>query len=145
MVIFLLRISWPQWPYRHVWVTNGCQIRNQRTKLPLEAQPPPKKKMTYDIDLWWPRLTSERSQCQCKPWMSPPNTYPCPHHQQKYRSSQVSGVETVRNANFAWHDLGNQVKGHSRYGLKIFREGVKLFKGYYERARSAKRVSTDIH
>ena len=68
------------------------------------------RKMTYDvIKGHWPLMTSERSQCQCKPWMWPPNTYPCPYHQHKYRSSQVSGVETIRN--FAWHDLGYQVTG----------------------------------
>ena len=26
-------------------------------------------------------------------------------------------------------EVRSQVKGHNRYGLKIFREGVKLFKG----------------
>ena len=26
-------------------------------------------------------------------------------------------------------EIRSQVKGHSRYGLKIFRDGVKLFKG----------------
>ena len=59
-------------------------------------------------DLWWPQLTSERLRCKCKPCVSHCNTYPChcPYHQQKYRSSLVSGVETVRKANFAWHDLG---------------------------------------
>ena len=95
--------------FRHIWMTNGCQIQNQRTKLPLWTQKSEKWLMTSSkgIDLWWPRLTSEWSQCQCKPWVSPRNTYPCPYHQQKYRSSQVSGVETVRNVNFAWHDLGD--------------------------------------
>ena len=112
IVIFLFGILWLQWPYifRHIWMVNGCQIQYQRT---LGAQKPEKWHMTTSkvIDLWWSRLTSGRSQCQCKPWMSPPNTYPCPYHQQTYRSSQVSGVQTVRNANFAWHDLGNQVTG----------------------------------
>ena len=89
----------PMTLFRHIWMTNGCQIQNQRTKLPLGTQKSEKWLMTSSkvIDLWWPRLTSEWSQCQCKPWVSPRNTYPCPYHQQKYRSSQVSGVETVRN------------------------------------------------
>ena len=83
--------------FRHIWMVNGCQIQNQRTKLLLVAQKPEKWHMSSSkvIDFWWPRLTSERSQCQCKLWMSPLNTYPCPYHQQKYRSSQVSGVGTV--------------------------------------------------
>ena len=62
----------------------------------------------------WPRMTSAdlwRSQCWWKKWMSPRNTYACSYRQYKYRSSQVSGVETVRNADFGWHDLGNQVTG----------------------------------
>ena len=111
IVIFLLGIFAPMILFRHTWMANGCQIQNQRTKLPLGAQIPEKWHITSSkvIDLWWPRLTLERSKCQCKPWMPPPNTYSCPYYQQTYRSSQVSGVETVRNANFAWHDPGNQV------------------------------------
>ena len=103
----------PMTLFRHIWMANGYQIKNQRTKLPPGAHKPGKWHMMSSkvFDLWWPRLTSERSQCQCKPWMSPPNTYTCPYQQQTYRSSQVSGFETVRNANFAWHDLGNQVTG----------------------------------
>ena len=89
-------------------MANGCQIQTQRTKLPLEAQKAEKWHMTSSkvIDLWWPRLTSERSQCQCKPWMSPPNTYPCPCHQQTYRSSQVSrrwnGTERKFRLTWLW-------------------------------------------
>ena len=98
-------------PFRHICMANGCQIQNQRTMLPWKHKNPKKWHMTSSkvIDLWWPRLTSERSRCQCKPWMSPPYTHSCPHHQHKCRSSQVSGVETVRNAKFAWHDFGNQL------------------------------------
>ena len=51
------------------------------------------------IDLWWPRLTSERSQCQCKPWMSPPNTYPCPYHQLKCRMPKFA---SFRRLNGTW-------------------------------------------
>ena len=87
----------PMTLFRHIWRTNGCQIQNQRTKLPPGAQKPENWHMTSSkvVGLWWPRLTSERSKCQCIPWMSPPNTYPCPYHQQTYQCSQVSGVETV--------------------------------------------------
>ena len=106
--------------FRNIWMTNGCQIQNQRTKLPLGTQKSEKWLMTSSkvIDLWWPRLTSEWSQCQCKPWVSPRNTYPCPYHQQKYRSSQVSGVETVRNVHFAWHDLGDKVTGQKSWQVR---------------------------
>ena len=119
-VIFLWgRYFMTRWPYFDtcLWMTNGCQIQNQRTKLPLGTQKSEKWLMTSSkvIDLWWPRLTSEWSQCQCKPWVSPRNTYPCSYHQQKYWSSQVSGVETVRNANFAGHDLGDQVTGQKSW------------------------------
>ena len=61
---------------------------------------PEKWHMTWSkvSDLGLPRLTSGRSQYQCKPWMSSRNTYPCPSHQQKYRSLQVkpfTGQATV--------------------------------------------------
>ena len=41
--------------------------------------------------------------------MSSPNTYPCPYHQYKCRSSQVSSVETVRNAHFAFFGGGTKL------------------------------------
>ena len=37
----------PMTLFRHMWMTNGFQIRNQRTKLPLETQK--SEKMTYDV------------------------------------------------------------------------------------------------
>ena len=83
---FLWGILWPRWPYfdTYEWQMD-TKIQNQRTKLPLGTQKSEKWLMTSwkVIDLWWPRLTSEWSQCQCKPWVSPRNTYPCPYHQQK--------------------------------------------------------------
>ena len=124
----------PMTLFRHIWMANGCQIQNQRTKLPLGAQKPEKWHMTSSkvIDLGWPRLTSERSQCKCKPWMSPRGTYPCLFHQQKYRRSQVPGVETygTQISLGMIMDIRLQVKGLSRYGHEIFREDLgKLFKG----------------
>ena len=127
----------PMTPFRHIRMANGCQIQNQRTKLPLGAQKSETWHMTSSkvIDLWWPRLTSERSQCQCQPWMI--FTYPIPlnlstpiHvHQHKCRSSQVfrrwNGTERKFRLTWPWK-LGYK-SGHIRYGLKIFREGVKLF------------------
>ena len=60
---------------------NGCFIQNQRIKLLLGGGGTKKRKMTSDVSKGHLLLvTSERSQCQCKPWMSPRNTYPCPGH-----------------------------------------------------------------
>ena len=44
--------------FRHIfiWMTNGCRIQNQRTKLPVGTQ---KSEMTYDvIKGHWPLMTS---------------------------------------------------------------------------------------
>ena len=63
---FLTFPYWPIFPYfmttmiqfRHIWMTNGCQIQNQHTKLPLGAQKPVNDMTSSKvIDLWWPRLT----------------------------------------------------------------------------------------
>ena len=46
----------PMTLFRHLLMTNGSQIQNQRTKLPMEAQ---KLKMAYDvIKGHWPLMTS---------------------------------------------------------------------------------------
>ena len=52
--------------------------------------------------------------------MSPPHTYPCPYHQHKCRSSQVSGVERygTQSSLDMTLEIRSQVKGHNRYGLK---------------------------
>ena len=130
---YLAYFMTPMTIFRHIWITNGCQIQNQRTKLPLWS-PNPNNDMTSSkvTDLWWPRLTSERSQCQYKPWISPP---PTPIHVhisskntevRKFQALKLCGTQSSLDMTL---EIRSQVKGHSRYGLQIFREGVKLFKG----------------
>ena len=119
----------PMTLFRHIWMTNGCQIQNQRTKLPLGTQQSEKWLMTSSkvIDLWWPRLTSEWSQCQCKPWVSPRNTYPCPYHQQNIEVRKFQALK--RYGTYISLDMPleirSQVKSQGRYGLDIFRKVIK--------------------
>ena len=44
--------------FRHIWMTNGRQMHNQRTKLPLGAQKT--RKMAYEVTKGhWPLMTSD--------------------------------------------------------------------------------------
>ena len=99
------------------------------------------RKMTYDViegHLRW--MTSVYlgkvtiSLYQCKRWISSTCTsmmtcttsYRCAYHQQ---SSQVTGVETLWNTNFADMTLkaGHRSnKGHGRYNIEIFREDANF-------------------
>ena len=65
----------------------------------------------------------------CTSTMTCTTSYRCAYHQQKTPSSQVTGVETLRNTNFADMTLkaGHRTnKGHGRYNLEIFREDANF-------------------
>ena len=105
------------------------------------------RKMAYDIiEGHWRCMTSVYlgkvtiSLYQCNGWISLRDVHIhddmhnilsmcCAYNQQKPPSSQVTGVETQRNANFADMTLkaGHRSnKGHGRYNLEIFREEVNF-------------------
>ena len=104
------------------------------------------KKMAYNvIEGHWRWMASVYlgkvtiSLYQCKRWISLAATYTstmtcttsyrCAYHQQKPPSLQVTGAETLRNANFAGMTLkaGHRSnKGHGRYNLEIFREDANF-------------------
>ena len=65
----------------------------------------------------------------CTSMMICTTSYRCAYNQQKPPSSEVTGVETLRNANFADMTLkaGHRSnKGHGRYNLEIFREDANF-------------------
>ena len=68
-------------------------------------------------DLWWPRLTSERSQYQCKPWMPPPNTYPCPYHQRYIFSSSRQQANPLKDG-VSIHHIPN-THNHTSHSIHI--------------------------
>ena len=112
----------PMTLFRLIWMKNWCWIQNQRTKLPLGAQTPEKWHITSwkVIDLWWSRLTSERSQCvyhgchlatPIDVHITSKNTEVRKFQALKRYGTQVSLGMTL--------EIRSQVKGHSRYGLKF--------------------------
>ena len=72
---------------------------------------------------------SQYHSATCASTMTCTTSYRCAYNQQKPPSSQVTGVETLRNANFADMTLkaGHRSnKCHGRYNLEIFREDANF-------------------
>ena len=93
------------------------------------------------IDVGLSQCISERSRyhyisandgyhsASCTSTMTCTTSYRCAYNQQKPPSSQVTGVETLRNANFVDMTLkaGHRSnKGHGRYNHEIFREDANF-------------------
>ena len=114
-------------------MTNGCINQNQRIKLLMGAQTPEKCHMPSSkvISLGWPQLTSEMSQFsvdhECH------LTIPIHAHIiskntkiRKFQALKRYGKQIPLDMTL---DIRPKAKGHSRYGLEIFREAIKLVNG----------------
>ena len=123
----------PMTLYRHIWMANVCQIQNQRTKLPLGAQNPEndtwrhQRSLTSD-DLGWPRKCHKVSVNHGCHLPTPIHVHITSKHTdvRKFQTLKRYGTQISLDMT---PEIRSQVKGHSRYGLGIFREGVKLFNG----------------
>ena len=76
-------------------------------------------------------MASETSQFQCKQCMSPRNTF---HVHITSKNNEVRKFQALERYGTRISiditlEIRSQVKGHSRYGLEIFRGGVKEFNG----------------
>ena len=139
MVISLCVILWLQRPYFDTceWQT-GAKFKSIAPKYPW-GHKNPENDMTSSkvIVLWWHWLTSKTSHCQYE-------FYGCHFPSSKHLSMPIWTAKAPKFASFRRSNgtygtrisldmtLENrsQVKSHSRYRLKIFREDVKLFKGW---------------
>ena len=132
-MFFLVKIVMFLWGYiivpmtlfRHIWMTNRCQIQNQRTKLPLGHKNPKndiwrQQRSLISADLGWPRKGHNVSVNHG--WnlgtlsmsISPSKNVEVRMFQAlKWYGTQISLVMTL--------EIRSQVKGHNRDGLKIFR------------------------
>ena len=128
IAIFLWCILRPQWPHFDTWMANGCQIQKQHTKSTLRTQKPEKWHDVIKGD--WPLMTSEVNVS-----VNHGCHIPTPIHVgitsinaeiRKFQALKRYGTQISLDMT---SEIRSQVKGHSRYGLKIFSEGIKMFKG----------------
>ena len=116
----------PMTLFRHIWMTNGCQIQNQRTKLPLGAQIPEKWHMMSSkvIDLGWPRKGQNVSVNHGCHLATPSHVHITSKNTElrKFQALKRYGTQISLDMNL---EIRSQVKSHSRYGLEIFRNDVK--------------------
>ena len=102
-------------------------IWRYRRSLTLDDLSVPRKGHDIIISVQTMDITPRRAHCTST--MTCTTSYRCAYHQQKTPSSQVTGVETLRNTNFADMTLkaGHRSnKGHGRYNLEIFREDANF-------------------
>ena len=129
---------------------NGCQIQNKRTKLALGAQK--SEKWHCVIKGHWPLMTSVDPGLVTIVTMSGNSHYVSvshgchlvtPIHVQFHitnKNTEVRKFQVLKRYGTQISldmtlEIRSQVKGHSRHELKIFREDVKLFKGYASYAK----------
>ena len=112
----------PMTLFRYIWMANGCQIQNQRTKLPLGAQ----RSLTSD-DLGWPRKGHNVSVNHGCHLPTPIHVHITSKHTEVRKFQVLKRYWTQISFDMTL-EIRPQVKGNSRYGLKIFREDVKLFR-----------------
>ena len=129
VVTFNLGTLWPQWSYfdKYAW------LKDANPKLAQKITPCGTETWKWHltsskvIDFEWPRLASERWQYQCKPLLFPRNTYPCPYVHIISKNTEVRKFQALKRYGTQISldmtlEISSQVKGHSRYDLKVFME-----------------------
>ena len=120
--------------FRHIWMANGLQIQKQCTKLPLGHKNPKndiwrrQRSLTSD-DLGWPRKCQNVSVNHGCHLSTPIHVHITSKHTEvrKFQALKRYGTQISLDMTL---EIRSQVKGHRRYGLETFREGVKLFNGW---------------
>ena len=134
IVIFLLGIFRPQWPYFDTfgWKTD--------TKFTISAANYPWGHKTHKKGIWghqrsltsddlgWPRKGHSVSANHGYHLPTPIHVHITSRHTEVRKFQALKRYGTQISPDMT-PEIRSQVKCHSRYGLKIFREGVKLFNG----------------
>ena len=145
---FLWVTPWPQWPHfdTYEWQTDA-KFKISAPNYPWGHKNPKndiwrhQRALTSD-DLGWPRKGHNvrvNHGCYLPTPIHVHNITSINVEVRKFQALKRYGTQISLDMTL---EIRSQVKGHSRYGLKIFKEGVKLFQGYHHRLQST-RVPVD--
>ena len=135
IVLFLWWILWPQWSHfdTYEWQTDAKFKISAPNYLWGHKNPRNdvwrhQRSLTSD-DLGWPRKGHNVSVNHGCHLQTPIHVHSTSINAEFRKFQALKRYRTQISLNVTL-EIRSQVKGHSRYGLKIFREYVKLFKGY---------------